>query len=240
MKPVLLGVISKNLCIKKASSTSSTISFSNKGGNYDDIEFFDNLDISSSSSVRALKEQTNKKFHLERAILVNGEMAISLTCTESTEVIKHSLLKKYITDAKDFEIAAGIRIPRGFTEKIHFPFKIHPVTINVLPILATFGTESSVSVPWTIYIPNSQNQLVIEAPNTMNYIDFLLSYAAKHQARIDYSIFIYSKPLIFGQATLIYHKEHGSDVSNGSNASGFFFARILSCKELIEQKLVSL
>ena len=43
MKPVLLGVISKNLCIKKASSTSSTISFNNKGGKHDDIEFFDKL-----------------------------------------------------------------------------------------------------------------------------------------------------------------------------------------------------
>lgn len=246
MKPIIIGVISKNLCVKKASSSSSinpSKLLYRGGGKYDDTEFFGKFNGYKTHTTKTLREQNDKKVHLERAILIDGEMTICLGLKESAEIIKTSLLKVYLKEAKDFEIASGIRIPQGFVDKIYFPFKTHPVTLNILPILS-FGIDtSSVSVPWSIYSPNNNNnnsdqqqqqQHVIEAPESMNYVDFLLCYAAKHQTRIDYSIFIYSKPLIFGQATLVYK-------TNGSNnsTSNFFFARILSCKDLIEHKLLA-
>lgn len=239
MQPLIVGVISQNLCIRRASGCY------HYGCYAEEEEEGKELFVAFANNGRHKKQQpqtrvlcSEPRVHCnnentllwERAVIVDGTLAACIGRTYSADLIKNTMLKVYITTAKDRDIAAGITIPNGFVEKLCFPFKLRPIIVSILPTLA-FSGESTL-VPWTIYAMDDREkqQIVIEAPENMNYVDFLLWYASGHRARIDYSIFIYTKPLLFGQATL-----HGG---RASPSISFFFARVLSCKEMLAHGLV--
>jgi hypothetical protein len=225
---MMLGVISKNLCVRRANAPPKD------DAEDSDLAFFD-LGSSSSSSSSNSRTPSRPKIILERAFLVNGEHALSVPRTHRPDLLKTTLLKAYVTHPKDKDIAAGISLPDGFAHQIHFPFKAHPVNISLLPTLS-FGSDSPL-LPWTVYTPTEEpvlvaggsREMILAVPKPMNYVEFLLHYAARHQARIDYSILFSSKPLLFGKATL---RCQGSP-------SVFYFARLLSCKELVDHKLIA-
>lgn len=219
---MMMGVISKNLCIRRANAPPKDDATEDS-----DLGFFE---LSSS------RTPSRPKILLERAFLVNGEHALSVPRTHRPDLLKTTLLKAFVTHPKDKDIAAGISLPDCFTHTIPFPFKAHTVNISLLPTLS-FGSDSPL-LPWTVYTPTEEpivvvgggsRETILAVPEPMNYVEFLLHYAARHRARIDYSILFSSKPLLFGKATL--RCQGGPTV--------FYFARLLSCKELVDHKLIA-
>ena len=177
-----------------------------------------------------LPDSPSRKVLLERAILVDGEAALCMGRSQSADLVKNTLLKTYITTSKDWDIAAGICIPTGFTGGLSFPFVLRTVTVSLLPTLAFHNPDAQ--VPWSVFVPGAQGQRIIPASEELNHVEFLLQYASKHKARIDYSIFIYTKPLLLGQATIMAESAAGRQT--------FLFARILSCKELLDHGLFTM
>jgi hypothetical protein len=259
MKPVIVGVISRNLCIRRDTLTSAYncnseededsskdlfVAFSNNNNTHHDKTNPRQKPISRSharSPTPCDEPRVHRDKHTllwERAVIVDGKLAACIGRTYSVDLIKNTMLKKYITSTKDKEIAAGITIPHGFVDRLSFPFSLRPITMSILPTLA-FSGESTL-VPWSIYTPSvllqgqDEQQLIIQAPENMSYVDFLLWYASCHQARIDYSIFIYAQPLLLGQANLHLPRSTAGAAPNLS----FFFARVLSCKEMLTHGLV--
>ena len=216
------GVISQNLCIRRAKYSSA-----------------DTKDLLLALPLDAILLQNKPMHHehkllLERAILVDGNLALCIPRGQSADRIKTTLLQGYLATPKDWDIAAGICIPSGFVRQLCFPFTTKPVSISVLPTLAfniahtNNNHEDNALVPWTLYTPGDLDQQIIKAPENLSYVEFLLHYASEHKVRIDYSIFIYTKPLLFGQATLHCHPSPRT----------FYFARIISCKELLDHNLL--
>ena len=105
------------------------------------------------------------------------------------------------------------------------PLKDNHITLSILPTL-TFGkTPSLTIVPWSVYIPSERRAKTFAFDEGITYIDFLNYYCAWDMGtpgRIDYTLHIFQKPLIYGFATL----------STSQGQTSFFFARILSSEEM--------
>lgn len=184
--------------------------------------------------ITALDAQKKQRLVIyERALLINESVVLCILRTYNADNVKRTLFKEHIQTSRDWDVIAGVHIPMGFTAQLNFPLTARPVLMRIWPTLA-FNTPTA-SVPWSVYRSQQRLQgagnteeeemLILEAPESMTYVEFLLAYAGHHQARIDYTIFIYNKPLLMGYARV---RDRGA----------FFFARILSCKEMLTHGLV--
>lgn len=164
----------------------------------------------------------------ERAVLLDDNVVLCILRTYNADNVKRALFKQHMNTGKDWDVIAGIHIPQGFVNQLLFPLPSRTLIMRIWPTLA-FNAPGT-GVPWSIYSTPTQSETsneatILEAPEHMNYVDFLLAYVGHKHARIDYTIFIFNRPLLMGQATV-------------RGGRPFFFARILSCKEMVDHGLV--
>jgi hypothetical protein len=232
--PVLMGVISKRLCMRHAAKQDQAAETKMEDEPALSLLYDNDFCLLEPHQVHKKSSPNHKRRQQpvlvrERAILVDGRVALCVARTHSPELFKNALLKIYVTHPKDWDIAQGITMSNGFVHPLCFPFKARSIIVSMLPALS-FGTDCASAVPWTVYAPADAVEHVLEVPSHMDHVAFLLRYAARHRTRIDYALFLHTKPLLFGQATL----------HPASPPMTFFFARMLSCKELLQHKLLCL
>jgi len=226
---ISLGVISANMCLKRAAN--------------------------HKESSNSLEEICMKKVKKEQVIVIECEdkqLANSVTTVpyrsyNNSKSIKKTLLTELvmansITSKKEMDILENIEIPsQGFIANLEIPLAMHSVSLRILPSvsLATQACDEEVNphqttVPWTVYHPILGDRYAVFAQDkSSGILDFLMEYCSKELGmigRIDYSLYICHKPLVYGQATVTVRKSN--ETNTQASRSSFLFTRILCSKEM--------
>jgi hypothetical protein len=203
MKPVVVGVISKKMCESR-------------------------LQPKKTDQQLEAIFLTAPKFRAEQAVLVEGPQLSYVQCIcPSSQSLREVLVNKVATTMADLDVIQTFPLPTGYTRSLMLPLEQNPVAVRVLPAL--IPSDPSL-VSWSIY--SHDYHQVYAFDGSMGYIDFLLHHCVKElgvAALVDYALFIHTKPLIFGQATVVF-----SGSAAPPKGYKFFFSRVLCSKEMVK------
>lgn len=127
------------------------------------------------------------------------------------------------------DLLGNMSIPPGLLDSYLIPFSKCPVFLSVLPAVTAEG-----GVPWSVYFPDAQGgqekTRVFSIDEDWGYPEFLIHFCKfqfEFVGRIDYTVFLFQKPLIFGMAFI--------DMDNADTAkaqTSFYFSRHLCSKDM--------
>jgi len=204
MKAQVSGVISRNMCLNRVPQQEHF---------FTDLNICPKLKQEQAISIHSLSKDQEHQVHF-------------MSRTYTSKSIKQLLIKEAAMTLHDLLVLDHIHIPTSFFVKpLLFPLENHPIAVTVLPCLSLQGTHlSDALVPWSVSCSNDYRTFVLDAD--MGYVDFLIQYCHhqwKFRGKIEYQMYIYQKPLIFGKGTF---------VAPGQREISFYFGRILCCKEM--------
>lgn len=148
--------------------------------------------------------------------------------TFSHKAIKRLMVKELSMSMMDTELVEQLELPSsGFIDTLSIPVQdCRPLFLSILPAIPGASTAND-EVPWSVYFPGQSKEKAFILDASWGFPEFLIRFCKFHfsfAGRIDYTIFLFQKPLIFGMAFIL--------LDQHPELTSFYFARILCSKEM--------